>query len=66
MKQQSCAQVDARLQGVTVADHSRHDMQRVAWALAVARRLFVVAFVATRHLQADCQDPGSAPEPYAR
>jgi len=28
MKQQSCAQVDARLQGVTAADHSRHDMQR--------------------------------------
>jgi len=34
---------------------------RVARVMAAYRRVYD-----SRHLQADCQEPGSAPEPYAR
>ena len=34
---------------------------RVVGVMAAYRRLYD-----SRHLQADCQEPGSAPEPYAR
>ena len=41
----------------------------VAALLRVARRKVMAAYrrvYDSRHLQADCQEPGSAPEPYAR
>jgi len=35
--------------------------RRVYWVMAAYRRVYD-----SRHLQADGQEPGSAPEPYAR